>query len=82
LDSKHEKEGTEMAQTPKAQARIPAELEEAARAASPDLADVSMSVLVRVGLAALAGYDIADAIRQAGGQGVELPRDYRAKVSA
>jgi len=49
--------------------RIPRELEDAARAAHPELADETASVLVRAGLALLAGFAIHEVVGQLRGQG-------------
>jgi hypothetical protein len=49
------------------QGRVPRELEAAARAAAPELADAPVSVVLRAGLAALAGLPVPDAIRSARG---------------
>jgi hypothetical protein len=46
-------------------ARIPEDLEEAARGRSPELAELPLSTLVRVGLAVLAGRDVPEAIKVA-----------------
>jgi hypothetical protein len=51
-----------MARTRYAPARVPEELEAAARQRAPELAELSFSALVRVGLAVLAGYQLPDAI--------------------
>lgn len=46
--------------------RVPEHLEEAARAGAPELADLPVSALIRVGLAMLAGHqEVSDAIRVA-----------------
>jgi hypothetical protein len=42
--------------------RVPEDLEKAARGAVPELADLPLSTLVRVGLAVLAGHQVPDAI--------------------
>lgn len=52
-----------MAVTPNASMRVPAELVEAARARVGK--DVAVSVLVRAGLAVLAGYAVKDALAAA-----------------
>jgi hypothetical protein len=66
--------------TPNTAVRIPVKLEAAARAASPELADATSSVLIRVALAVLAGLAIGEAIRSASGSnGVPLPTDFPAK---
>lgn len=51
-----------MARTRMTNARIPEDLEQAARARSPELAAVDFSTLVRIGLAVLAGSPLAEAI--------------------
>jgi hypothetical protein len=45
--------------------RVPAGLENEARAAAPELAGLEWSTLVRAGLASLAGHAIPDAIARA-----------------
>jgi hypothetical protein len=45
--------------------RVPEDLEEAARGATPALADIPLSTLVRVGLAVLAGHQVPEAIKVA-----------------
>jgi hypothetical protein len=45
--------------------RVPEDLEEAARGAAPELADMPLSTLVRVGLAVLAGHQVPEAVRVA-----------------
>jgi hypothetical protein len=52
-----------MARTRAVAARVPEDLEARARSSSPDLADLPLSTLVRVGLACLAGHELPDAIR-------------------
>lgn len=51
-----------MARTRAAAARIPEQLEAAARERSPELAALDLSTLLRVGLAVLAGSSVAEAI--------------------
>jgi hypothetical protein len=69
-----------MAATPPTVVRIPPELETAARANVPELADATSSVLVRVGLAVLAGLAIREAIQGAkGANGKPLPRNFPVK---
>jgi hypothetical protein len=51
-----------MADTPQLYVRVAPELEHAARAASPDLADVNTATLLRVGLLVLAGHQVDDAV--------------------
>ena len=48
--------------TPRVAARIPDDLMNAARARSPELADASPSLLIRIGLAVLAGFTVAKAL--------------------
>jgi hypothetical protein len=55
--------------TAQRKARIPRELEDAARARHPELADESVSVLIRAGLALLAGIAINEVIGQLRGKG-------------
>jgi hypothetical protein len=64
--------------TRKADARVPEELEAAARQATPELADASISVLIRVALAVLAGHTVHDALARAGGRRGRrpVPRDF------
>jgi hypothetical protein len=45
--------------------RVPEDLEEAARGATPELAELPLSTLVRVGLAVLAGHQVPEAIKVA-----------------
>jgi hypothetical protein len=52
-----------MARTRGVNARLPHDLEEAARNAHPELADLPVSALVRVGVAVLAGHPLHEAIR-------------------
>lgn len=54
-----------MARTRGVAARVPEDLEAAARAKAPELAELPLSTLVRVGLAVLAGHPVEDAIRVA-----------------
>jgi hypothetical protein len=51
-----------MANTPLYRVRAEPELEEAARAACPELADVNAATLLRAGLLVLAGHDIREAV--------------------
>jgi hypothetical protein len=51
-----------MADTPQLYVRVPPELEQAARAASPELADVNTATLLRIGLLVLAGHQVEDAV--------------------
>ena len=51
-----------MANTPVHRVRAEPELEEAARAACPELADANMATLLRTGLLVLAGYEVHDAV--------------------
>jgi hypothetical protein len=51
-----------MARTRPVAARVPEDLEAAARNRAPELAALPLSALVRVGLAVLAGYQLEDAI--------------------
>lgn len=62
-----------------AAARVPDELTAAVRQARPELADASASVLIRAGLAVLAGYGPEEAISKARGAGATWPvlRDYQ-----
>ena len=53
-----------MARTRGVAVRVPEDLEEAARA-TPELAELPLSTLVRVGLAVLAGHQVEEAIRVA-----------------
>lgn len=55
-----------MARTRGVMARVPEDLEDAARAIAPELADLPLSTLIRVGLATLAGHHrVDDAIQVA-----------------
>ena len=45
--------------------RVPEDLEAAAREATPELADMPLSTLVRVGLAVLSGREVPEAIKVA-----------------
>lgn len=45
--------------------RVPEDLEAEARGADPELADLPLSTLVRVGLAVLAGREVPEAIKVA-----------------
>jgi hypothetical protein len=71
-----------MARTRGVAVRVPEDLEQAARA-TPELAELPLSTLVRVGLAVLAGHPVPDAItvaiaaRQAPG-----PKPHTAEVAA
>jgi hypothetical protein len=49
-----------MANTRVIRARVPEELEDSARASSPELAALDLSTLIRVGLAVLAGHPVPD----------------------
>jgi hypothetical protein len=51
-----------MARTRYAPARVPEEIEDAARKRAPELAALSFSALVRTALLHLAGHPVADAI--------------------
>jgi hypothetical protein len=53
--------------------RIPRELEEAARAHHPELADETVSVLIRAGLALLADIAIKDVVGQLRGKARTSP---------
>jgi hypothetical protein len=55
--------------TPSSAIRIPPELEAAARAGHPELANENISVLVRAGLAVLAGLAVGEVIGQLRGKG-------------
>lgn len=55
-----------MARTRYTPARVPEEVEDAARRRAPELAALSFSALVRVGLLHLAGYPVDDAITLSG----------------
>jgi len=54
-----------MARTRQAAVAVPQYLEDAARATAPELADLPLSTLVRVGLARLAGHQVDEAIKLA-----------------
>jgi hypothetical protein len=63
-----------MAESKISAARIPAELEAAARKAHPELAGQPISLVLRVGLAVLAGLSVGEAItRVRGKSGTQLP---------
>jgi hypothetical protein len=64
-----------MANTRRAGLRIPGELEQAARASAPELADLELSHLVRVGLAVLAGHPVPSAIEVARSKRGPKPRE-------
>ena len=72
-----------MARTRGVAVRVPEDLEQQARATAPELADLPLSTLVRVGLAVLAGHPVPDAItvaieaRQAPG-----PKPHTSEVAA
>jgi hypothetical protein len=53
------------ANSPRLMARVPPDIEQAARRADPALADADPSTLVRVALMVLAGYALTDALRKA-----------------
>lgn len=55
-----------MAETRRITTRVPEDLEDAARASSPELASLDISTLVRVGLAVLAGHTMSFAIHMYG----------------
>lgn len=66
-------------------ARVPEELETAVRKALPELTDESLSVLVRTGLAVLAGCNLCDAIEKARrpiSRRASLIQDYDSGISA
>jgi len=67
-----------MANTRRAVARIPEGLEAAARASSPELAALDMSMLLRVGLAVLAGHPVPDALDVARAKRGPKPREEQA----
>jgi hypothetical protein len=54
-----------MARTRSIHVRMPEELEQEARDARPELADIEVSTLVRIAIAVLAGHPLSDAIRVA-----------------
>jgi hypothetical protein len=54
-----------MAKTRGVAVRVPEDLEAAARKATPELAELPLSTLVRVGLAVLAGHQVDNAIKVA-----------------
>jgi hypothetical protein len=66
--------------TRQTQTRIPEGLEAAVREAQPDLANEALSVLVRVGLAVLAGYGVAEALGKV--KGHPVPRELSPKSAA
>jgi hypothetical protein len=51
-----------MADTPRLYVRVEPEHEQAARAASPELAALNTATLLRVGLLVLAGHQVEDAV--------------------
>jgi hypothetical protein len=70
-----------MARTRRLVARVPEDLEAAARAQSPELAELPVSSLVRAGLAVLAGHSLADALAIAR-EAVQAPGPKPQKVAA
>jgi hypothetical protein len=60
MHCRRDRKGAEMANTPTTAMRIPPELVNAARARVGQ--DVTLSVLVRAGLAALAGHEVPEAL--------------------
>ncbi len=51
-----------MADTPQLYVRVAPELEQAARSANPELAEINTATLLRVGLLVLAGHQVEDAV--------------------
>jgi hypothetical protein len=60
--------------TPRVNVRVPPELITAARANNPEIADKEISVLIRIGLALLAGFTVKSALDNLGqSRGSKLP---------
>jgi hypothetical protein len=72
-----------MAQNPVTAVRLPRGLTDEVRAARPELADVPVSQLVRLGLLIVAGYEVADAIKRShGNKRGPAPKAERERESA